>query len=96
MRQLQALLPLILMFALLYFLLIRPQQRQQKNRKAMLAALNVGDKVITIGGIYGTITNIREDRIFLQIAENVEIRVTRSAIGQLQAEAASQKQEEKK
>lgn len=88
MQQLQAFLPLILMFAILYFLLIRPQQKQQKKRKEMLGALKVGDKVITIGGIYGTITNVKEDRVFLQIAENVEIKVLRSAIGQMQAEIA--------
>lgn len=86
MPALNSFLPLILMFAILYFLLIRPQQKQQKKRREMLSNLQKGDKIITIGGIYGEITNIREDRIFLKVAENVEIKVTRQAVGQKQEE----------
>lgn len=79
---------LILMFVIFYFFLIVPQRKQKKKREEMLASLKDGDKIITIGGVFGTITNMKEDRIFLQIAENVEIKVTKSAIGSLQPDAA--------
>ena len=77
---------LILMFAVLYFFMIAPQRKQKKAREAMLNALKVGDRVITIGGVYGEITNIKEDRVFLQVAENVELKFRKSAIGSLQVD----------
>ncbi len=77
---------LILMFAVLYFFMIVPQRKQKKAREAMLSALKVGDRVITIGGIYGEVTNIKEDRVFLQVAENVELKLRRSAVGSMQVD----------
>lgn len=75
------LLPLAIFFAVFYFFLIRPQQRHQQRRKAMLEGLRRGDKVITIGGIHGEITAIHDDIIKLRIAENLEIDMNRSAVG---------------
>jgi preprotein translocase subunit YajC len=84
-----ALLPMIVVFAIFYFLVIRPQQRRQRkvqqDREAMLGALKTGDKVVTSGGIYGTIVAVRDDTVTLRIAEKVNIEVLRSAVAGLQS-----------
>jgi preprotein translocase subunit YajC len=85
------LLPFILIFVIFYFLLIRPQQKKQKqaqkDREAMLKALKAGDKIVTTGGIYGTIVAVREkdDTVQLRIAQSVSVEAERSAIARLQA-----------
>jgi len=71
---------LIFMVVLFYFLLYRPQKKQQQKRKAMLDSLKVGSRVMTIGGIYGTIKKLTSTVVTLEIADHVEIQVTRSAI----------------
>lgn len=73
--------PLAVLFALMYFMMIRPQQKQARERKAMLDALKRGDRVVTVGGIHGTITDLDEAVCTLKIAENVNIKVNRGAIG---------------
>ena len=74
-------LPLILMFVVFYFMLIRPQKKKDKKVKEMLAALKPGDRICTIGGIYGTITNIKDDTIELSVSnENTKLVVARWAI----------------
>jgi preprotein translocase subunit YajC len=73
-------LPLILIFIIFYFLLIRPQQIKQKKHKEMQQNLERGDEVVTNGGIHGTIVRIKEDVITLKIAEKMEIQVSKSAI----------------
>ncbi len=75
------------MFAIMYFLVIMPQQRQRKKVQEMLAALKTGDKVITNGGIYGTINGIDGDTFILKIATDpqVKIRIARAAIAQVEA-----------
>lgn len=78
---LQLLMPFIAMGVVFYFLLLRPQQAQQKKRKEMLEGLKKGDKVVTVGGVFGEITVLRDDYVTLKIAEKVEIKVTRSGIG---------------
>lgn len=78
------LLPLLFIFAIFYFLLILPAQRQRKRQQQMLAALKTGDKVITTGGIHGTIVGLRDDVVQLRIADQVRIEVARSAIAGLQ------------
>ncbi|MFQ5817553.1 MAG: preprotein translocase subunit YajC [Terriglobia bacterium] len=83
-----AFLPLLLIFAIFYFLLILPAQRQRKRQQQMLAALRTGDRVITNGGILGTIVGIRENVITLRVADQVRIEVLRSAIASLQPTAA--------
>jgi preprotein translocase subunit YajC len=77
--------PLLLMFGIMYFMVIMPQQRQRKKMQEMLGALKNGDKVITNGGIYGTINGIDGDTIILKIADQVKIRIARSAIVQVEA-----------
>lgn len=73
-------LPIIVMVAIFYFLLIRPQQKRTKQRNAMLAALKKGDKIVTIGGVHGTIQEISDDTVTLRIAHNVNVTFDRSAI----------------
>jgi preprotein translocase subunit YajC len=73
-------LPIILMFVLLYFLLIRPQMKRAKETKAMIEALQKGDEVITAGGVVGRITKLGEQYITLEIAANTEIIVQRPAV----------------
>ena len=81
------LIPLALMFAIMYFMVIMPQQRQRKKTQEMLGALKAGDKIITNGGIYGTISGIDGDSVILKISSEpqVKIRVARAAIAQVEA-----------
>ena len=79
-------LPLILIMAIFYFLMILPAQRKQKKVTEMLQALKTGDKVITNGGIYGTIVGLEPDAVQLRVAEQVKMKIARSAIAGLQAE----------
>ncbi len=74
-------LPLIIIFAIFYFILIRPQQQKQKTHKLMLGSIQKGDKVITIGGLYGIIRDIKGDVLTLEIAKDVIVNTTRNAIG---------------
>ena len=74
------------LFLIWYFLVIRPQQTQRRNTQQMLDNLKTGDKVIAVGGVYGTVTGFRDPAVQLQIAEGVKIHVTRSAIQGLQPE----------
>ena len=78
------LIPLMLMFGIMYFLVILPQQRQRKKVQEMLSAIKNGDKVVTTSGIYGTINGMDGDTIILKIADNVKIRVARAAIAQVE------------
>jgi len=78
--------PLVLIMVIMYVLLILPAQRRQKKLNTMLSALKSGDKVITNGGIYGTIVGLEPDSVQLRIAEQVKIKVARSAIAGLQPE----------
>ena len=84
---------LALMFGIFYFFLIRPQQVQQKKRKEMLDSLRKGNTVITIGGIYGQIVDVKDDNLVLQIADNVRIRTVRGAVSSVlgKGEAAKDK-----
>lgn len=75
-----ALLPFVVVLVIFYLLLILPAQRQRKRQAQMLAALKTGDKVITTGGLYGTIVGLRDDVVQLRIADQVRIDVARSAI----------------
>ncbi|MCK4390550.1 MAG: preprotein translocase subunit YajC [Desulfobacterales bacterium] len=87
-----ALVPLILMFAIFYFLLIRPQQKKQKHHRQMLGSLRKGDRVITSGGLYGRITGITDTVVTLEISEKVRVKVGRTNIaGLVQAENPERK-----
>jgi preprotein translocase subunit YajC len=79
-------LPLILIFIIFYFLLIAPMRRRQKKLQEMIKNLKVGDKVITTGGIYGTVVGIGNNHLQLKIADKVKIDVARQAIAGLQRE----------
>lgn len=70
----------VVFFGIMYFLMIRPQQKQAKQRQALLSSLRVKDKVITAGGIYGKITKVKEKSVMVQIADKVEIEVAKSGI----------------
>jgi len=78
--------PLIVILVIFYVLLILPAQRRQKKAAEMLRSLKTGDKVITNGGIYGTIVGLEEDAVQLRIADQVRVKVARSAIAGLQPE----------
>lgn len=73
-------LPLVLMFVLLYFLMIRPQSKRAKEHKSMLAALQKGDEVVTAGGTLGKVTKVGDNFVSVEIASNVEVQVQRSSI----------------
>lgn len=77
---LSMLIPFILIFAVFYFIVILPAKRQQKKKEAMIAALKKGDRVVTSGGIYGTVAAVEDQSLLLKVAENTKIRVSRSAI----------------
>ena len=72
--------PLILMFAIFYFLLIRPQQKKAKQHKELLGALKKGDKVVSSGGLHGTVTGLTDDVVTMEIAPKVRVKVSRGSI----------------
>jgi len=72
--------PLILIFIIFYFLLIRPQQKKAKEMKNMLDNIKKGDKVITAGGLYGVVESVETNTVVLKVAENVRVKFTKSAI----------------
>jgi preprotein translocase subunit YajC len=71
---------LILMILIFYFLIIRPQQRRQKARQKLLEGVQKGDKVITSGGVYGTVEGIEDNTILVKVAENVKLKMEKTAI----------------
>ncbi|MEM8729805.1 MAG: preprotein translocase subunit YajC [Pseudomonadota bacterium] len=77
-------LPLILIFAIMYFLLIRPQQQKVKQHKAMVEALRRGDQVVTQGGLIGKVAKVKDDNeVEVELTEGVKVRVVRSTIAQV-------------
>jgi preprotein translocase subunit YajC len=72
---------ILVAFAFLWFVLVRPQKRRQLETQRMLDKLNVGDEVVTAGGIYGEVTELHDDDLMVRIAPNLEVRVARRAIG---------------
>ena len=77
------LLPFVLMFGVLYFLILRPQRKKQKSQQKMIDELKKGDAIVTSGGIHGVITNLRDDTLSVKIAENVKVEITRSAVSRV-------------
>lgn len=75
-----ALVPLLLMFAIFYFLLIRPQQKKQKRHRELLSTLKRGDMVVTVGGLHGKITGLTDKVVTLEVAEKIRVKVGRSYI----------------
>lgn len=80
------LLPLILLFVLMYFVLLRPQMRRQKEQEKLIAKVKTGDRVLAAGGIYGTVTNLKDQMVVLKVADNVKIEVLRSSITSVEKE----------
>ncbi len=76
-----AFLPFILIFAVFYFLIIMPQRKRDQEHKKMLESLKRGDKIMTNGGIYGKVVDIKENKLVIEIAKGVEIDILKSAIG---------------
>jgi preprotein translocase subunit YajC len=81
-QQLATLLYLVALFALLYFLMIRPQQQRQKKHQQMIRNLKVNDHIITAGGIYGTIAKVKEDSFVVRVADNVRLELLKTAVAQ--------------
>ncbi len=73
-------LPFVFVFAIFYFLLIAPMRKRQKALQAMIGALKKGDKVVTNGGLYGEVAAVQEDLVVLKLADNLKVRVAKSAI----------------
>ena len=93
---LEAMFPLILIFVVFYFLLIRPQQKKAKEHKAMLEAVRRGDKVVTGGGIIGTVTKVSDDQeITVEIADGVKVRVQRGLLAAVLSKTEPVKEDKK-
>jgi len=88
MSRLTPLIPFIAVAVIFYFLLILPQQRQRRKVEAMLSSLKTGDRVLTSGGIFGTVVGFRDEVVQLQIANQVRVDIARSAISSLQPAAS--------
>ena len=73
-------LPLILIMLVFWFLIIRPQKKQQQKRKAMLDALKKGDRIVTSGGLFATILNVKDDRVGATIAEGIKVEIAKHAV----------------
>jgi len=80
---LMSMLPLVLMFVVLYFVMIRPQMKKQKEHRAMIDALAKGDEVVTGGGLLGKVAKLTESTVGLEVAPGVEIQIQRSAVVQI-------------
>lgn len=83
MSTLQSMLPLVLMFVVLYFVMIRPQMKRQKEHKAMVDALAKGDEIVIGGGLLGTVTKLSEQILHVEVAQGVEIQIQRMAVSQV-------------
>lgn len=70
-------------FAIIYFLMIRPQQKQQKQRQQMLGSVKVNDRIVTIGGIHGRVLKMKDDILTIRIADKTEIEIEKSAVGRI-------------
>lgn len=87
---LTSLLPFVLLFAAMYFLIIAPQRKKQKQHQKMVEELKSGTDILTTGGIYGTVTNVKDDRFVVKIAENTKIEIAKSAVGSVIAKSESE------
>lgn len=87
--------PMLLIFGIFYFMLIRPQQRKEKERKNMIAGLKSGTKVMFSGGILGTIVNVKDSTFIIKIADGVKVEVARGAVSQVLEKGKKASLEEK-
>ncbi|MCP4022768.1 MAG: preprotein translocase subunit YajC [Desulfobacteraceae bacterium] len=89
-------LPIIILFAIFYFLLIRPQQKKAKDHREMISNLKKGNRIVTSGGIYGTIQSIDDTTVGLEIAEKVKIKISRGNVAAVISDNESSQKEDKK
>ena len=75
------LLPFVFIFVIFYYIMVRPQRRRQQEQQRLIAALKTGDRVVTVSGIHGLISNVKETTVILKVADNVKIEIEKSAIG---------------
>ena len=80
--------PLILIFGIFYFILIRPQQKQQKEFKKMLGTLKKNDQIVTIGGVHGTIVNVKDKTFIVRVDDNTRVEIDKSAVARLEKQGA--------
>ncbi len=80
---LMSMLPIVLMFVVLYFIMIRPQMKKQKEHRAMVEALAKGDEVVTVGGMLGRVSSVGDNQLSLEIASGVEVQIQRHAVAQV-------------
>jgi preprotein translocase subunit YajC len=78
-----SLLPIVFIFGIFYFLLIRPQQKKQKEHDKMISELNKNDEVVTNGGLHGTVVNVKDTTLILRIDENVKVEINKTAVAYL-------------
>jgi preprotein translocase subunit YajC len=83
-------LPIVAIVAIFYFLIIRPQNKKQKETQRMLSNLKKGDRIVTIGGIHGVIQSVRETSVILRVDENCKLEFTRSAIASVESQGKSE------
>lgn len=76
-------LPLLLVLGVFYFIVILPAKKQQKKKDSMIASLKKGDRVVTSGGIHGTVSNVENDTVMVKVSENQKLRVSKSAVAGL-------------
>ncbi len=81
-----ALLPFVLIFVVFYFFIIRPQKKKEETRRSMIEAVKKGDRVVTIGGVHGTVTQVDDGSVLVQVDNNVKLRVDKNAIASTGAE----------
>lgn len=93
---LMSLAPMVLIFVVFWFLLIRPQQKKAKEHRAMVAALKRGDRVVTTGGIYGQVSHVADDHLMVEIADGVKIKIARDAVSGVPGKPEPVKKEESK
>jgi preprotein translocase subunit YajC len=82
-------LPFVFIFVIFYYVMVRPQRRRQQEQQRLMGALKTGDRVVTVSGIHGLISNVKETTVILKVADNVKIEIEKSAVGTvMKAEAA--------
>jgi preprotein translocase subunit YajC len=88
-------LPLVAIIAIFYFLILRPQNKKQKETQKMLSALKKGDRVVTIGGIHGIIQSVKESTVIIKVDENTKLEFNRGAISTVSSQSKDEKEEKK-
>jgi preprotein translocase subunit YajC len=89
-------LPLVAIVAIFYFLILRPQNKKQKDTQKMLSALKKGDRVVTIGGIHGVIQSVKENTVIIKVDESVKLEFNRSAVATVSSQAKEEDGESEK